>query len=506
MSGSSRHRPESKKRTWTLHKVHKWGGLFAALWLAVLGATGFVLDHRDWRWLWQEGLPVRWLPPAIARKDADHRARLYQVDPQQPAHRLAGGPRGLWLSRDGGRSWSRPRFAGYAGQFQVLAIEPDPRLGWQRPWLGTDDGVWVSADGGAHFDRYGLAGEPVNGLTRGGDPGELLGVAARSRVFRLDTEHPARLAWFDLARPDPGTLPQRIDLSRLVHDLHFGRGLFPGQASLLLNDAAALALVILPLTGLCYWWLPRRWKRLRRRGNPVDARSKGRAVRWLFRLHGPTVGLASLLPIVYLAVTGVLIDHDADLAPWMRSVPVARPWQPPVYGLGDWQGEVYAVAGYPGEPDKLSLGTRSGLFTSADRGRSWSREAATPGFVWMLRRVGNTLFIGGMGSPNLVSEDGGPWRPAGRVGGMPSDVTALPGGGWGWNGAKGVKVMPASLAGPALPRPPVPDRVAWFYVVDGLHGGLLIHPQWKWMNDLFAAAALVLAITGLLRWWRHKWR
>lgn len=491
-----RSRAESKRQPWTLHKVHKWTGLAAALWLAVLGATGFLLDHRDWRWLWQDGPPARWLPDGVINKAVDRRVRLYQVDPGRPEHRLAGGPGGLWLSIDGGRNWSRPRFAGYAGQPRALALEPDPRLGWKRPWLGSDDGLWVSADGGAHFERGGLAGQAITALARGGGPDTLLGVVGRSRVFRLDTGKPAALAWLALAPPAPDILPRQIDLSRLVHDLHFGRGLFAAPASLLLSDAGALALVLLPLTGLAFWWLPRRWKRLRRRGTPVAGPAKGRVLRWLYRLHGPGIGLAGLLPILYLAATGVLIDHDASLLPWMRSVAVSRPWQPPVYDLGSWRGEIYGVAGYPGAPGRLALGTRSGLFVSDDGGRHWSREAATPGFVWTLRRIGANLFIGGMGSPNLVSEDGGPWRPARHTGGMPSDISALPGGGWAWIGARG---------GAALAWPPASERVPWFYVIDGLHSGLLIHPQWKWVNDLFALAALALAVTGLLRWWRHKW-
>ncbi len=47
--------------------------------------------------------------------------------------------------------------------------------------------------------------------------------------------------------------------------------------------------------------------------------------------------------------------------------------------------------------------------------------------------------------------------------------------------------------------------VPWYFVIEALHSGLLFHAQWKWLNDLFAILAIVLVLTGLVRWWRVKW-
>jgi len=33
--------------------------------------------------------------------------------------------------------------------------------------------------------------------------------------------------------------------------------------------------------------------------------------------------------------------------------------------------------------------------------------------------------------------------------------------------------------------------------------GLLIHPQWKWVNDLVSLMAMALCVTGVMRWIRH---
>jgi len=491
-------------RIWTLHRIHKWTGLLAALWLAVLGTTGFAIDHRDWRWLWQPAFPAAWLPHAVAAKSVHGAVGLYQINPQKPTDRLAGGRRGLWLSVDNGRHWSRPGFEKRAGQPQILAIEPDPVRGWQRLWLATDDGVWRSADGGHSFARIALSGQLVTALTAGDRGGALLGVVERSRVFRLDTAQPRLVEWLDLQPLDPHLLPAWVDLSRLVHDVHFGRGIFSGGASLLLNDIAAFALVLLPLTGFLYWALPKHWKRRRRAGQEVSARTKGRTIRWLFRLHGPLAGIVTLVPIVYLCLTGILLDHGTALNRWMHSISLTRAWLPPVYKMGNWQDQIYAIAGYPGAANTLSIGTRAGLFTSTDSGHTWARDEAASGFIWTMRRVGGALFIGGMGSPNFVKTDGGAWRVVRSAGMMPSDVTALPGGGWAWKSVHGFKITdrPSSDVSTALPEV---TQATWFDVFDGLHSGLLIHVQWKWMNDLFAVAAILLVLTGIPRWWRKKW-
>ena len=37
----------------TVRVIHKWAGLAALAWLSVLGITGWILDHRDWRWTHQ---------------------------------------------------------------------------------------------------------------------------------------------------------------------------------------------------------------------------------------------------------------------------------------------------------------------------------------------------------------------------------------------------------------------------------------------------------------------
>ncbi len=49
-------------------------------------------------------------------------------------------------------------------------------------------------------------------------------------------------------------LQEDIKLSRFVRNLHYGRGLFDGDISLLINDYAAFALLVLTVTGTIRWY------------------------------------------------------------------------------------------------------------------------------------------------------------------------------------------------------------------------------------------------------------
>jgi len=128
--------------------IHKWAGLIGAAWLAALGLTGFFLDHDSWRWLMQNKSPAFLTPAALDANSAHGVARYLQIDPSDRSIQVAGGPRGLWLSRDGGTTWMATRFLD-GDHPQILAIEPDPAVGWNLLWFASDNGVYVSDDKGA---------------------------------------------------------------------------------------------------------------------------------------------------------------------------------------------------------------------------------------------------------------------------------------------------------------------------------------------------------------------
>lgn len=496
-------------KKWTLHRIHKWLGLFAALWLAVLGITGLLLDHRDtWTWLWQSGLSQTVLPENIRERARVAPLRIYQVNPQRADCHITGGQHGTWTSQDGGKTWHRTDFVESSDQPQMYAAQ---FIGQDSSmlWLATGSGLWRSDDCGVTAFPAALPGLRVTDLTRGDNASGLLGVVDRSRLFRFDTtgDH---IVWLDPVAPDRQQLPASITLSRFVRDLHYGRGVFTAPLSLWWSDAAGLAMLLIPLSGLLFFLLPKYWRRKKQQGITVSRQRKKQTIRWLFRVHAPLLGLVTFIPVLYLSVTGIFLDHNDALIGWMKQTTISRAWQPPVYSLRSLEQEIYSITAYPGREQQLGIGTRLGMFTSRDNGETWQRECFPGGrswFVWSLTRSDTGLFVGGMGGPNLYRENPeAEWQIVRGAGHMPSDAVWLDGQTWLILNRDGLRK--GAIGGSFELVPPLfpeLEYIPWYYIIDGLHSGILIHKQWKWVNDLFAILAIILVVTGLMRWWRKKW-
>ncbi|MDH5542826.1 MAG: PepSY domain-containing protein [Nitrospinota bacterium] len=497
-----------RKRPLNMHRLHKWGGLVAALWIFVLGITGFLIDHRgEWRWLWQVTVPEYLVSQKVLEKSTDSAIQLYRIDPSTSDVRLAGGRRGLWRSSDAGANWVETYFIGLDGSPQILSIVEDAVYGWGKLWLATDDGVWLSSDKGATATRVALEGSLITALTEGSSADELVGCVSRTKVFRLNLSDTSEPVWIFFSGLTEDQLPDSFGLSRFVRDLHYGRGLFTGISSLLINDAGGIGMMALSLTGFLFWWMPKKWKKEIGTQTRKTHLTKKSTMRLLFHSHSTVFGIVTVIPFVYLAITGILIDHNDVLGDWMKKVNVGREWLPPVYEMRSWDDEIYSVAGYPGESEKLSLGGRAGLFTTADSGRTWIREDL-PGqpavFVWTLRRIGDGLYTGGMGSPNYMKLPGKKWEKAKGTGHMPSDMLVLPDGRIGWKGHGGIKARVNGDEYETIRMDmPILAGVPIFYFLDGLHSGVIFHEQWKWVNDLVSVIGLILVVTGLTRLWRH---
>lgn len=499
----------AKKRRFTIRRIHKLAGIAAALWLAILGVTGFMLDHRDWRGIWQTSVPETLLPKKVLDTAAEMEVSLYRIDPGDPSRRIAAGRRGMWLSDDAGGKWRSAVFSGLSSgeSPQVFSIVASSGPAWDDLWVATDDGVWKSMNKGISFERFALSGVFVNALTEGSNPDELVGVAGRSMVFMLDKRN-AALKWITLSPPSSAQLPDSVSVSRFVHDLHHGRGIVTGIVSILMNDIAGIALILLPVTGVLFWLLSLRWEK-NNSGPAIDERHLTAMRR--FRIgHGALMGIIATLPIIYLSITGVMMGHREEILDWMTSHRITYNWLTPAYGLSDWSMEIYSAAGYPGEPGKFSLGVRSGFYTTTDNGATWEREKI-PGpssfFVWTIRRIGKDLFIGAMGGPNLQKLNGGEWKIVKGAGHMPTDVFAGSNGERVWKSHRGFLAESGKKRGSYekfQTGRPTPPGVSVYYLIDSLHNGLIFHPHWKWVNDLFSVLAVTLCVTGLARIWRQR--
>jgi len=500
--------PRAVRPGWlTARRWHKWAGLAALAWLAVLGATGFILNHReDWDWIWQHGLPARWLPESVGKTAEAGLARHFQVDPSDGRRQLVAGARGVWWSDDSGRAWQAAT-AAVDRPLIVTAVEPEPD--WSAIWFGTNDGVWVSRDRGRSLLRHALAGVRISALARGSTSAELLGVEDRRHVFRLATSPAApAVTWLALRPAAATTRAPGTDLSRLTLDLHYGRGFFGAPWGEWINDIAGLGLVILALTGLLLWWLPWRWRRGRFAGRVRPAVATRRsALVWLIGVHAKWLGPLLVVPLAGLFLTGTYIGHFAALAPHFKATPLAPSVLPPTYAMGAWDDWIECIAAYPGAPASFSLGTRTGLYTTEDNGRTWRAETSVKGGVLRLRWIdGELLAPNGMsGTAQRRTAQG--WTavaPTGSHLSMASEVTALGDGRLMWKHGTMLHVSDADgreLTGQSF-RGPRAVVVPFYTVASRLHSGVLFWKEWRWINDLFALAGLVLLGTGLVRWWR----
>ncbi len=549
--------------------IHKWAGLIGAAWLAVLGLTGFFLDHDSWRWLMQDKSPAFLTPASLDANSARGVARYLQIDPSDRSTQVTGGPRGLWLSRDGGTTWTATRFLD-GDHPQILAIEPDPTVGWSLLWFASDNGVYVSNDQGATARQTALKGEYVTSLAAGSAPDELLAVIDKSKIVRFKTEEPAKIDTIELGPLGPLSRVTDVQLNRFVRELHFGKGLVGSATSLVVNDIGGLGMFILSLTGLLYWGLPKWWKHRAKSVGAVPKATKAArrsAIVWLFRAHSATLGVASALMLIYLAVTGIFIGHGRELGGWMKATRIPQAYLTPAFDGSSWAGWIDAIVAYPAMPGAFTIGNRVGMFTTVDNGRSWAREEDATGkpvgAATRLRRIGDKLLVsGGMAGPSLIrgadqvdhevvvggrggnreagaermggmdhsgmdhahhGANGGAGMSAGQGAGMarraetagmggmegmfmPSDVTRL-GDNFVWKSSSKNYVTDAD--GKEIEtfegkQPSVPGT-PWFSWLLRVHMGTIFWSEWRWVNDVFAVLAVFLSVTGLIRWWRQKW-
>ena len=480
--------------------LHKWAGLGAGAWLLVLGVSGILLDHDEWRWQRQMTVPESWLSARVARLLPATVMRYVAVDEAQPDRWLGGSERGLWLTEDGGENWSDVSFPAGATP-QVLRFARPENGSLEGIVVATDDGLWRTAGEGRGIERFALAGMRIGSLTAGSHADELVGVVGHERIFRISRTDPSRLEWLNLDRVTVTGLPEQVSVYDFVFDLHFGYGIFGRTASTLINDLGGLAMAVLAVSGFLYWFLPWRW---RRRGGP-GPRMRRETHRWLYRTHATVFGLLALIPIVYLSVTGIILDHVVGFGNWARDVPIERSSLPPVYQYRSLGEELEQVVAYPGEPGQLSVTTRFGLLHSEDGGKSWRGDSHTGELGGNLFRVRDRVIFSNNRGMHLQRRDGGGgWSPVNGPATMVSDGVLLDSALYLKN-SKGFYRERASgnFELTDMKSPQLEGATFYLFVVD-IHTGNIIHEQFKWVNDLVGTLAVLLVLTGPILWWRWK--
>ena len=482
--------------------VHKWAGLIAGAWLLVLGVSGILLDHDEWRWQRQLTVPESLLSTRVARLLSATVMRYVAVDEAQPSRWLGGSERGLWLTEDGGENWRDIAFPGGENPQVLRFVRPgDGSL--EGIVVATDDGLWRTTERGAAIERFALQGTRIGSLTLGSDPDELVGVVGHESIFRISRADPSRLEWLNPDQVTVTGLPQQVSVYDFVFDLHFGYGIFGRTASTLINDFGGLAMAVLAVSGFLYWFLPWRW---RRRAGPAP-QVRRETHRWLYRTHATVFGILALIPIVYLSVTGIILDHVVGFGSWARDVPMQRSSLPPVYQYRSLGEELEQVVAYPGQPERLSVTTRFGLLHTADGGKSWQRDVVAGEQGGNLFRERDRVVFSNNRGVHLERRDGADgWSPLTGPATMVSDGVLLDSTLYLKNSRGFYREQASGNYELTDMRSPQLEGATFYLFVVDLHTGNIIHEQFKWVNDLVGVLAVLLVVSGPVLWWRWKSR
>ena len=447
-------------------------------------------------------VPKTWISDRVQRLLPATIMRYVAVDPDDPRRWLGGSERGLWITHDRGKNWADVEFP-EGGSPQILRFVRPREAALAGIYLATDDGIWRTSGGTLEPERVALEGRHIVSLAHGARPGELIGIDNHERIFTLDPAAPDSVEWIDVDDVTVTGLKDSVSLYSFVFDLHFGYGLFGRTASTLINDLGGLGLIVLALTGVLFWWYPRRWRRVRG-GPPTTARR--RLLAWLYRFHAPVIGLAALIPILYLSATGILLNHVYGFIEWGRDIPVERSSLPPVYRYASLAGELDQVLAHPGEPSHLTVVTRLGVLTSADGGRSWTADPVIGAESGQLLRAGSTEVFSNNGGTHRIRENGGTWRPIEGPRTMVSDALYV-GDTLHLKNSKGFyrRSAPGEFELTDIGSPKLGGATFYMFMVD-LHTGNTFHPQFKWISDFIAILAILLVLSGPILWWREKWR
>lgn len=434
-----------------VHKLHKFSGISAGIILLILSISGFFLDHDKWSFLYTttfSSVPSHNL-------NADKRLNnAYYVDETNSQHIIIGSYRGLFESFDGGQ-----RFLNVS-TLQILAIVPYG----EELYCATSDGVYLY---GEQFKSLGLKGEYITSLSISDK--FIIAVEDKETIIILQREDLKPLSR-NIVKIEKSKLQEDIKLSRFVRDLHYGRGLFDGDMSLLINDYGAIVLTFLALSGYAVWFLIRRKKH-------------AKFTRNLIKTHANIVAIIASIPLIILAITGVFLDHPSLLGKFMKSVKVSHSILPPVYD--SLQSDIFSID-YDGKTYRV--GNRYGVYKSENL-KEWELEDR--GLAYKMIRKGDTLYISGMGAPNRVFRDGG-YKLLPHTPHMFKDVIL-----------KDARVEYFSCMHTTLALPKFSD-ITLYSLLLALHDGTFFSEWWVWINDFGAFALVVLSITGTIRWYRKK--
>jgi hypothetical protein len=439
----------------TNRKIHKISGLIAGVVILILSITGFFLDHYSWKFLHTTTLKD---VPSYLYKLNKGSFYVYLINPNDEKHIITGGARGIYESFDAGEN-----FIQTLDEVVYSIKNSDGFL-----YVATANGIYKKEFKSIKWNKYLLDGKIIKSLNIYKD--RLLAVEDKTNVIFVDLNTSQILFDKEVTIPKE-LLTNDITLSRLVRDIHYGRGLFDGHISLLINDYAAIVLIILGFSGFILWWLIYNVKNSKRYKN---------SIKYFVKLHSNIFSIIAIIPIILLIISGIFLDHGKDLNKFMNEITISNKFLPPVYKT--LKSDIFG-ADFDGE--NFYIGNRFGIFKSSDL---INFEFVSEGFAYKMIRKGDVLYVSGMGSSNRIL-DNNSFKVLENAPHMFKDVFLKDG---------NIEYFSSHNNDVKLP---VLDNITLHTLLYSLHDGSFFASWWVWVNDLASILLLVLLITGFIRWY-----
>jgi len=429
-----------------LKKIHRLSGLIFGVWLFILGVTGLLLNHdkNDFSldFLWNIEIPDFFLSEDALKKHKNREITSYLKCKNKE---FIASQRGLFVKVE--NYWIKV-FNGRVFK-AVSAINEDFSQCFSKVILATDTGVYTFENG--KINLLGLKNKVITSVAVYNDT--IFAVEKKRKIFKKDGN-----SFVPVQLPEDAETPQYVKFGRFVRDFHYGRGLLLNPASMWINDFASAVWVFLTVSGGLLFLIRKRIISIK--------------YKTIKSFHSNIWVLLTAPLIFLLALTGLFIDHP-KLFSFITSADVKTSYLPPVYK--EAYKEIWDID-FDGKT--LRIGTRYGVYAL----KNGYLKLESKGFAYKFIRIGDRLFVSGMGSPNRVF-DGKNWNNFKSKVHMP--VAFIKEG----NKVKAVSKNDIKFNVSAVPL---------YTFLLSFHDGSIFDKNFILLNDFSAVAVFVLLITGLI--------
>lgn len=444
-----------------LKKIHKYAGVTSGIVLIILSISGFFLNHDNWKFLYTITLPNTLLPQTTIVKDT----RLlndYYVSKEDSSKKLFCGFRGVQIQENTNAPYKTtldlPCYAMVTSK--------------QNYFVATTEGIYISKNRGKTWNPFALEGNVITALSSDND--KILAVIDKKTLVLLNSHAKVESKTDVVLKKE--LLEHNISLGRLVRDVHYGRGLFDDGLSLLWNDISALWLILLAVTGYLLWYMI---------GKIRVKKSYKKPIGMLLKIHISSWVLVAVLPLVFLVITGIFLDHSKFFSSFLHKTKVSYKILPPVYSTlkeDIWSADIHNGV--------YRIGNRYGVYKSTDL-KNWVLESK--GFAYKMMHDKDIVYVSGMGASNRILRD----NTQSILERSPHMFKSIY--------FESNKQLFFSSSSIDLKRPKYTDTTLYSFLLS-LHDGTFFASWWVFINDIVSVLLLVLLYTGLRLWYRYTKR